>query len=82
MTYFADDLARMDDVSWGVTGCLLLAAEDGARCHRAAIGLWDVGVDGKGTPACAECIDLVLERDRAIQIDPVRARELPALRPW
>lgn len=82
MTFFEDDLARYEDVHWGTTGCLLLTAEDGSRCHQPADLLWDIRVDGKGTPACGDCLDLVLERDRAVQIDPVRARELPPLRPW
>lgn len=82
MTFFEDGKARFDDVSWGVTGCMLLTAEDGTACHRPADLLWDIQVDGKGTPACGQCTDLVLERDRAIQVDPVIARQLPPLRPW
>lgn len=82
MTFFEDGLARFDDVSWGVSGCLLLVAEDGSNCHRPADLLWDIGPDGKGTPACAECADLVIERGRAIGENPTQARDLPPLRPW
>lgn len=73
--------ARYGSVSWGITGCRLFVDEDGRRCDRPAILLWDAPGD-VGIPSCAECADAYLERIVARGEFPAQAEILPPLSSW
>lgn len=78
---FLDDGTRVffDQVHWGTHGCKLLRTEEDGACPRAAELLWDC-LENEGTPACIECIDLLLERQAVLSSNP--AVTLPPLYAW